>query len=57
MAASKIFGILQCTIDGLGGEPMANRIAAGTLFAFLSNGTGALASIVPVGFQLPERSH
>jgi len=40
-----------------GREPMTDRIAAGTPFAFLSHGTGAFASIAPVGIDLPERSH
>jgi hypothetical protein len=36
---------------------MANRVARGTLFAFLSNRTGALSRIAAVGGYLREWSH
>jgi len=52
-----VFSVLQRTDHRLSRESMANGVAMGTLFAFLSNGTGALASIAPVGLDLPERSH
>ncbi|HEV3160448.1 MAG TPA: hypothetical protein VGZ89_10755, partial [Xanthobacteraceae bacterium] len=36
---------------------MANGIAAGTLFAFFGNRTGAFTSIATVGLDLAEGSH
>ena len=52
-----IFGILQRADHRLGGEPMADSIAAGSLFAFFRNRTGAFAGIATVGLDLPEGSH
>src|ERR1019366_5679558 len=40
-----VVGIFQRTDDGLGGEAVADRIAAGALLAFLSNRTGAVTGI------------
>ena len=36
---------------------MADRIAAGALFAFFGNRTGAFARVATVGLDLPEGSH
>jgi hypothetical protein len=52
-----IFGVLQRTDHRLGREPMANGIAAGTLFAFFGNRTGTFTSIATVGLDLAEGSH
>ena len=52
-----IFGILQRTDHGLGREPVADGIAAGTLLAFFGDRTGAFAGIATVGLDLPEGGH
>jgi hypothetical protein len=54
MVASNAF---QCTDYRLGGQPMTDGVAAGALFAFFRNRTGAFARVAPVGVDLPERSH
>jgi len=41
----------------LGGEAMADGIAAGPLLAFFGIWTGAFARIAAVGLDLPEGSH
>ena len=52
-----ILGIFEGTDHRLGREPMADGIAAGTLFALFGNWAGAFASVAAVGFELPEGSH
>ena len=52
-----VVGIFQRTDDGLGGEAVADSIAAGALLAFLSNRTGAVTGIATVGLDLPEARH
>jgi len=49
--------IFERTDDGLGGETVADGIAAGSLLAFLSNRTGAVTGIATVGLDLPEGRH
>jgi hypothetical protein len=49
-----VFSILQRADDGLGRQPMANRIAAGMLLAFLRTWTCALARILAIGLDLFE---
>jgi hypothetical protein len=47
----------QRTDHRLGGEPVPDGVAAGTLFAFFRDWPGAFASIAAVGLNLSERSH
>jgi hypothetical protein len=48
-----VLRILQRADDGLGREAMAHSVAAGTLFAFFGDRTGAFAGIATVGLDLP----
>ena len=52
-----VLRILQHTDDGLGRETVADRVAAGTLFAFFGDWTGAFAGVVTIGLDLPKGSH
>ena len=49
-----IFSILQFTDDRLGGEAMANGIAAGGLLPRLSFRASALEGIATIGFELSK---
>ena len=51
-----IFRILKRTDHRLGGQAVADRIAAGTPLAFFSNWTGAFARVATVGLEAPRLS-
>jgi hypothetical protein len=51
-----VFGVFRPADDRLGGEPMADGITAGALFAFDGVRSGAFARIAAVGFDFVGRT-
>ena len=52
-----VLGILQRADHGLGGQAVADGIAAGALLAFLRGRSGTFAGIAAIGLPLAEGGH